>query len=128
MDVEIRNPRYNSHGTIDCDIKHPEFGWMPYTPDPDSASGKAIMVELAKVDVATIPKYEGSKEANIIEASIERSWRDGELKRADAIINTMEDSGDSEGPKPWRQYRVALRDWPASEFFPNPDKRPVSPE
>lgn len=31
-----RNPRYNQDGvTIDCEIEHPIFGWIPFTANPD---------------------------------------------------------------------------------------------
>lgn len=28
---QIRNPKYNAEGNIDCEIEHPDHGWMPYT-------------------------------------------------------------------------------------------------
>lgn len=33
--MKIRNIRYNQHGTIDCEIEHPQFGWIPFTADSD---------------------------------------------------------------------------------------------
>ena len=33
--MEIRNPVYNAFGTIDCEINHPQFGWIPFTASPD---------------------------------------------------------------------------------------------
>lgn len=46
--METRNAIYNEHGTIDCEINHPEFGWIPFTASPDDveAHGKAIYAEL----------------------------------------------------------------------------------
>lgn len=32
--MEFRNPAYNAHGTIDCEINHPSLGWIPFTADP----------------------------------------------------------------------------------------------
>ncbi len=29
--IEYKNPRYNQHGTIDVDINHPVYGWIPFT-------------------------------------------------------------------------------------------------
>lgn len=29
--MQIRNPKYNAFGTIDCEIEHPQFGWIPFT-------------------------------------------------------------------------------------------------
>ena len=30
---EIRNPSYTADGLIDLEIKHPDYGWLPYTLD-----------------------------------------------------------------------------------------------
>lgn len=35
--MEYRNPKFNRHGTIDCEINHPVFGWMKTTTSPDDA-------------------------------------------------------------------------------------------
>ena len=43
MDIDflsdnVRNPSYNSDGTINLELNHPEYGWIPYTineSDPD---------------------------------------------------------------------------------------------
>lgn len=29
--MEWRNPAYNAQGTIDCEINHPVYGWIPFT-------------------------------------------------------------------------------------------------
>mgnify|MGYP001301195200 CR=1 FL=1 len=31
----VRNPRYNQSGTIDCELDHPVYGWIPFTASPD---------------------------------------------------------------------------------------------
>lgn len=33
--IDIRNARYNGVGSIDCEIDHPEFGWIPFTASPE---------------------------------------------------------------------------------------------
>lgn len=42
--MDIRNPRYNDDATIDCEINHPDFGWIPFTASPDDieAHGREI--------------------------------------------------------------------------------------
>jgi hypothetical protein len=42
--MNIRNPRFNQYGTIDCDVEHPVFGWMPFTASPNDPEehGRAI--------------------------------------------------------------------------------------
>jgi len=29
--MEFRNPAYNASGSIDCEINHPDYGWIPHT-------------------------------------------------------------------------------------------------
>lgn len=33
--MKIRNAAFNRFGTIDCEIEHPKFGWVPFTASPD---------------------------------------------------------------------------------------------
>lgn len=35
MEFDIRNTIHNLSGGIDCEIKHPELGWIPFTAHPD---------------------------------------------------------------------------------------------
>lgn len=35
-----RNPAYIADGRIDCEIEHPELGWIPYTCAPDTGEGE----------------------------------------------------------------------------------------
>lgn len=32
--MQVRNLKYNSLGTIDCEIEHPTYGWIPFTASP----------------------------------------------------------------------------------------------
>ena len=33
--MNYRNAAYNSQGTIDCEIEHVTYGWIPFTADPN---------------------------------------------------------------------------------------------
>lgn len=56
-----------------------------------------------------------------------RTWRNAELSRADVILNRIQDGETGLGTqKVWRAYRVALRNWPDTESFPN--EAPVAPD
>jgi hypothetical protein len=57
--------------------------------------------------------------------AIERRWRDKELKFADIEISILED--DHQEAFLWREYRIQLRNWPESEYFPNENHRPKRP-
>lgn len=43
----IRNPKYNSRGTVDCEINHPAYGWIPFTASPDDAEGHGRLIHAA---------------------------------------------------------------------------------
>jgi hypothetical protein len=33
--MDYRAPAFNAFGTIDCEIEHPIYGWIPFTCDPN---------------------------------------------------------------------------------------------
>lgn len=33
--MEIKKPIYNTVGTVDCEVNHPVYGWIPFTASPD---------------------------------------------------------------------------------------------
>ena len=57
--MEIKNLKYNENGTINMDIKHPLYGWVPFTADPNDVEEygrlifkKAQSGEYGKVAIA----------------------------------------------------------------------------
>lgn len=42
--IEYRNVVALENGTFDCEINHPDFGWIPFTADPNDVEphGRAI--------------------------------------------------------------------------------------
>ena len=59
----------------------------------------------------------------------ERAWRDAELRRADIMLNRIQDGMSSFGTVgAWRAYRVELRDWPTCVQFPEVVSRPTAPD
>lgn len=45
INTEVRHPKYNVDGvTVDCEINHPVFGWVPFTASPSDVEvhGRAI--------------------------------------------------------------------------------------
>lgn len=54
--MEYRNVKYNRHGTIDCEVNHPVFGWNPTTVRPDDADTAALYDQIFS-DGAVIAPY-----------------------------------------------------------------------
>lgn len=38
--MEYRNAAFNHLGTIDCEINHPRYGWIPFTADPNDTGAE----------------------------------------------------------------------------------------
>ena len=57
----------------------------------------------------------------------ERQWRDSELNQLDYLINMVQDGEVTGDELALRQYRIKLRNWPQSEYFPDSDYRPSMP-
>lgn len=48
--MRYRNPRYAADGRIDCEIEHPQYGWIPFTADPaDPQAGLDVAALLAEI-------------------------------------------------------------------------------
>lgn len=101
----------------DLDIRelyHPDMLWVPVTDDVEvgyvSTNGTYTPAPLP-----TVTPDEG------------RLWRNSELYRADNEIRKHQDSDSSaEGTESnWREYRVALREWPDTSEFPSQESRPT---
>lgn len=60
-------------------------------------------------------------------AEVARALRDAELARADIQLLKVQDGAAKLGTqKAWREYRIALRDWPDTDSFP--DVMPTAPD
>jgi hypothetical protein len=55
MWVEYRNVQPLGDGRYDCEINHPEFGWIPFTANPDDVEPHGYAVWLAIKDHGVLP-------------------------------------------------------------------------
>lgn len=55
----VRNAVFNSSGTIDCEIEHPVYGWLPFTASPDDTEelGRTIYAEAVSGKYGDIAPY-----------------------------------------------------------------------
>ena len=53
--MQIRNPVYLADGRIDCEVKHPHFGWIPFTADPNDCEGHGREVHAAAIAMGPAP-------------------------------------------------------------------------
>jgi hypothetical protein len=57
--MQVKNPKYNAFNTIDCEIEHPQFGWIPFTASPDDIeqTGRDIYTQAAAGDYGPVAPY-----------------------------------------------------------------------
>ena len=113
--MEYRNARYTEFGTIDCEINHPVYGWIPFTASPDDVEphGREMFAEIQSRGnpapfVPRVPTYEEA-------AASVRSTRDSLLAASDW---TQLPDVPEETRLAWATYRQALRDVPQQAGFP----------
>ena len=55
--MNFRNPIYNALGTIDCEIEHPVYGWIPFTASPDDPEQHGKDIYAAIIAAGNIAPY-----------------------------------------------------------------------
>lgn len=54
--MQFRNPAYNEHGTIDCEINHSQYGWIPHTiPADENPQLQAAAIQAGPVPYTPTP-------------------------------------------------------------------------
>jgi hypothetical protein len=59
--MKARNATYTSDGRIDCEIEHPQYGWIPFTADPDDPEKHGRDIFAALVASGDVRKYVAPK-------------------------------------------------------------------
>lgn len=57
--MQVKNLKYNQLGTIDCEIEHSTFGWIPFTASPDDCEslGKEVYAKAIAGEYGEISPY-----------------------------------------------------------------------
>ena len=132
--MNYRNAQYNAFGTIDCEIEHPAYGWIPYTLDPTdtdmTVNNDDLLAAMAEnKDVAAyVPPTQAEIDAQAAQAV--RAERDMKLvTEVDRIAgNALRWAAlDADTQAAWAAYRQALLDVPEQAGFPHAVAWPVKP-
>ena len=120
--MNYRNPIRSSVNTIDCEIDHPIYGWIPFTAAPyDSVQyGRDIFA----TEDAKLPAWvEPPPDLNQL-ASEARAKRNNLLTASDW---TQVPDAPVDNKELWKTYRQALRDITAQSGFPEIITWPIQP-
>jgi hypothetical protein len=120
--MNYRNATYNARGTIDCEIEHPEYGWIPFTASPDDVEPRGREI-FAAAEASAAPYVAPPVDLDALAARV-REERNALL--ADSDWTQMPDAPVDQVA--WATYRQALRDVPAQDGFPENIVWPVAPE
>jgi len=132
--MNYRNAKYIDATRIDCEIEHPEFGWIPYTLDPAdidmTVDNSALLAAMASAGDVTA--YVPPTQAELDEAAAQavRTERDMRLaSEVDPIAgNALRWAAlDAETQAAWAAYRQALLDVPQQGGFPHNVTWPTRP-
>ena len=132
--MNYRSAKYiNNNGWIDCEIQHPDFGWIPYTLNPAdtdmTVNNDDMLAAMAKAgDVAAYVPPTQAELDEALSAQL-RMDRDALLSKVDAIAgNALRWSAlDAKVQAAWAAYRQDLLDIPQQSGFPINVNWPVKP-
>ena len=132
--TEARNAVYvDADGTIDCEINHPEYGWIPYTlrdDDTDTTVDNAAVKAILGSNIAAyVPPTQAELDAQA--AAAVRGQRDMLLEiEVDPIVSNPLRWADltTEQQNAWSQYRTDLLNITGQDGFPHNVTWPTKPE
>jgi hypothetical protein len=133
--MNYRNTHRLANGWIDCEIEHPDHGWIPFTCNPNDTGAQFDVAALyAQMDAdpataAYVPPTQEELDAATAEAV--RAERDYRLaSEVDPIASNPLRWADltAEKQAEWAAYRRALLDITAQSGFPSSVVWPTKPE
>lgn len=119
--MNFRNAQYNAFGTIECEISHPVYGWIPFTADPSDV--EPIGAEVFNAAKATAAAYVALPPDLEVLATQARAQRNAILASSD--WTQVPDAPVDQAA--WATYRQALRDITAQDGFPTEINWPALP-
>ena len=114
--MNYRNPIYTENGAIDCEIEHPDYGWIPFTASPDDceAHGRELFARISAAGniAAYVPPPPPTPEELAAQARTQRN----------SLLASTDWTQLPDVPQATREayavYRQALRDVPKQDGFP----------
>ena len=115
--MNIRNATYNKLGSIDCEIEHPDFGWIPHTASENDPETLQIYARILNGDAGAIAAYV----APPIDLNRLLNEKLKELKSAAQGEANELVSGYPDFEKiTWTDQEREARDWTADNTTPTP--------
>jgi hypothetical protein len=121
--MDIRNPIFNADGSIDCEIFHPDYKWIPFTASSDDIEQHGRDIYQAALDMGPADYVSPPPPSNEEIAAQVRAQRNRLLSASDwtQVADAPVDQA------AWATYRQALRDVPQQDGFPGSVVWPTEP-
>ena len=127
--MHYRNPTFTETGAVDCEINHPQYGWVPFTASPTDNEKHGRDLHEAILEDGGIAAYVAPPPPDPAEllaalATQARTKRNALLTASDwtQVADAPVDS------QAWATYRWALRDITIQAGFPENIDWPLAPE
>lgn len=132
MMMNFRNPKFCRNDIlINCEIEHPEFGWIPFTCDPDD---KGALFDTAELHQRMV---DSGEVAHMTQAEIDTETAADVRMQRDQLL-ALDVDPIATNPLRWSTlssdqqqalaaYRQALLDVPSQAGFPHKIDWPVPP-
>jgi len=126
--MSYRNPTFTETGAVDCEINHPQYGWIPFTASPtDSEKYGRDLHEaiLADGGIAAYVAPPPPTEAELLAALATQA-----RAKRNALLTASDYTQLADSPRDkqaWATYRKALRDITDQGGFPETIVWPVEP-
>jgi hypothetical protein len=131
--TEVRNAAslQSNNLRMDVELNHPDYGWIPYTLDPDDTDttidNDAVMALIGTDFTAYVAPTQSELDAAL--ADEVRSDRDYRILTVDQVVsNPLRWAGlTADKQAEWSQYRTDLLGVPQQSGFPNSIAWPQEP-
>ena len=133
--MEYRNARRTATIIVDCEINHPEYGWIPFSCHPGDTGAQFDVAELHSrmiADPATAPYIPPTQEELDVKAAKQvRKQRHRLLATVvDPLVSNPLRWADltQDQQQAWAAYRMELLNVPQQSGFPQNVIWPVAPQ
>lgn len=130
--MNVKNGNFNHDQTIDCEYQHPDFGWIPFTADPNDPEelGREIYRRAVNGEFGKIKPYQEAVKTQTELGSEIREQRDYMMASVDHYVSNplrwAELSDDRKNVI--AEYRTDLLNVPQQTGFPETIEWPEIPE
>lgn len=53
--MNVRNPKYSEHGSVECEVEHPVYGWIPFHAVAGDPESDKVLAQIALDALPIVP-------------------------------------------------------------------------